>query len=316
MQQPVTMVAWAGPSIALTTLVVRILSVCLTRLTRSRDVNAQLADSARRLSAAQAPEQAWDMVRAAAQAIVPDAAEVRVAVTGDRAITQAGEGAVLLEVSDGNRRHGWLRVATSRRLGAEQREALTVLASQAAIVLDSLALRARLAYRASYDTLTALPNRTHFADRLTDAIAERPVAALFIDLDDFKAVNDTLGHAAGDELLAEVGVRLSRSLRSGDVAARLGGDEFAVLVDGVGTVADATAVARRILDALSRPFRLDGRLVHVRPSIGIALGTADPTGPADRAATVLSQADTAMYLAKTRGKNRYEVYDATTAGRA
>jgi diguanylate cyclase (GGDEF)-like protein len=339
-QRPLDMVAWAGPSIVLTTLVVRILSVCLTRLARSRDVNARLADSTRRLSAARAADQAWDVVREGARAIVPDATEVRLAVTGDHASALAGEGAVLLEVSggngrlsdgngqlserngrrsDGNGRHGWLRIAAPRPLCAEEREALSVLVSQAAIVLDRLALRAQLAYRASYDTLTALPNRTHFADRLTGAIAERPVAALFIDLDDFKAVNDTLGHAAGDQLLAEVGARLSRSLRSGDVAARLGGDEFAVLVDGVATVADATAVARRILEALSRPFRLDGRFVHVRPSIGIALGAAGRSGPADpaeRASTVLSRADLAMYLAKTHGKNRYEVYDEVMAGRA
>ncbi len=309
MQRPVDVVAWAGPSIVLTTLVVRILSVCLTRLTRSRDINARLADGTRGLSAAQAADQAWAVVREGARAIVPDATEVRLAVTGDRATALADDGAVLLEVSDGNGRHGWLRVTAPRPLCPEQREALSVLVSQAAIVLDSLALRAQLAYRASHDTLTALPNRTHFADRLAGAIAERPVAALFIDLDDFKAVNDTLGHAAGDELLAEVGARLSRSLRSGDIAARLGGDEFAVLVDGVGTVADATTVARRVLEALSRPFRLDNRLVHVRPSIGIALGAASPTEPAERAATVLSRADVAMYVAKTNGKNRYEVYD-------
>ena len=151
------------------------------------------------------------------------------------------------------------------------------------------------------DPLTALPNRRLFRDRLSQAIrsVERsrgPVSVLFLDLDHFKRVNDEHGHQTGDALIREVGVRIGRTLRTGDTLGRLGGDEFAVVLPGV-DVNDASALAGRIVAALAQPFYIDGVAIEVRASIGIA---ASPTDGFD-ADTLLRCADVAMFVAKRSG---------------
>ncbi len=171
-------------------------------------------------------------------------------------------------------------------------------------------LEERLTYQAFHDPLTDLANRRRFVDRTRDALGPESqlgtVAALFVDLDDFKTVNDTLGHAAGDELLVGVAERLRLATRSGDTAARLGGDEFGILLGSIADVSDATRAADRLLDLLREPVRVAGTQVVVRASIGIAVADAGSLD-VDR---LLHDADVAMYRAKALGKGRYEVFAA------
>ncbi len=168
--------------------------------------------------------------------------------------------------------------------------------------------------QAFHDSITNLANRALFRDRVLHAIErqerdQRPIAVLFMDLDDFKTINDSLGHAAGDGLLAEVGDRLKGALRAADTAARLGGDEFAVLLEDGGDGVQAADVAERIMQMLLQPFLLEGKEVFVRASVGIAVadGTAPPGEEA--AEELLRNADVAMYMAKERGKGRYQVFE-------
>ena len=135
-------------------------------------------------------------------------------------------------------------------------------------VSERKAFEAQLAHQAFHDAVTELPNRALFRDRVGQAVArqrrsEDQLAVLFLDLDDFKTINDSLGHAAGDALLREVGERLQGCIRSGDTAARLGGDEFAILLESIDRESRATHVAERVLDALAAPFALEGRDVSV-----------------------------------------------------
>jgi diguanylate cyclase (GGDEF)-like protein len=167
-----------------------------------------------------------------------------------------------------------------------------------------------LTRQANHDSLTGLANRAAFRARLEAALA-RPerrsgtLAVLFVDLDDFKDVNDTLGHAAGDDLLSVVAARLAATVRSGDLVARLGGDEFALLLDGVPDPAVALAVAERTVTALAAPVEINGTWVHVGASVGLAM-RHDDSDPE----SLMREADVAMYTAKGRGKNRVEQYDA------
>jgi diguanylate cyclase (GGDEF)-like protein/PAS domain S-box-containing protein len=175
-------------------------------------------------------------------------------------------------------------------------------------------LESQLRERALHDPLTGLPNRALFLDRIEQALQragrdDELVSVAFIDLDDFKAINDTLGHAAGDELLVGVADRLRQTLRGMDTAARLGGDEFAVLLAGLPEHAEVVRVAERLLDALSAPHELGGQARHALPSIGISIG-----GDGATAEDLMRQADAAMYAAKRAGKGRYEVYVRETAG--
>jgi diguanylate cyclase (GGDEF)-like protein/PAS domain S-box-containing protein len=171
--------------------------------------------------------------------------------------------------------------------------------------------QSRLAHELLHDRLTALPNRVLFVDRLTQSVArtarrETLLAVLFVDLDRFKLVNDSLGHEAGDRLLVEVATRLQGVLRSGDTAARFGGDEFTLLCEEVVDEEQATAIADRVLAVLSVPFLLDGSPVHLTGSVGIALCDGAPTV---RAEDLLRDADAAMHRAKDLGKARYELFD-------
>jgi diguanylate cyclase (GGDEF)-like protein len=168
-------------------------------------------------------------------------------------------------------------------------------------------LKEELRHRAYHDTLTGLANRTLFYDRVSQALESRGpgvrVAVLFLDLDDFKTVNDTLGHSAGDELLLAVAARLRHEIRPDDVAARLGGDEFAVLAE-VATEDEAVRIGQRLLDALEAPFTIDGQDVAVHSSVGIAFDDRDCG-----AEELLRNADVAMYSAKRQGKRSLAVFE-------
>jgi diguanylate cyclase (GGDEF)-like protein len=172
-----------------------------------------------------------------------------------------------------------------------------------------------LEHRAFHDVLTNLPNRALFAERLEHAMlraGEGSVAVLFLDLDNFKTVNDTLGHAAGDDLLVSATRRLIDCVRREDTIARLGGDEFTILLEQMRDPSDAARMAERIADALRQPFELKGQHVVISSSIGIALDTDRSHRPDD----LLREADLAMYRAKSSGKARYEIFDTGMAERA
>jgi diguanylate cyclase (GGDEF)-like protein/PAS domain S-box-containing protein len=169
--------------------------------------------------------------------------------------------------------------------------------------------RNRLTWLAQFDALTGLPNRHRLGACLEEAIANaaassRRAGVMFIDLDRFKSVNDMLGHSVGDELLAQAGARLQDCVGAFDVVARLGGDEFAVVLPQLDATIEAEAIARRIVEALSQPFVLQGQQLFVSASVGIA---AYPDDGID-AATLLKSADTAMYSAKQNGRNNYQFY--------
>jgi diguanylate cyclase (GGDEF)-like protein/PAS domain S-box-containing protein len=175
-------------------------------------------------------------------------------------------------------------------------------------VRERKAFEQQLHHAAFHDALTGLPNRALFEDRVRQAVArarrsETLVAVLFVDLDDFKTVNDSLGHAAGDDLLRLTAARLDESLRAEDTAARLGGDEFAVLVEGLDDADGVARVAERIHEALDRPFRVGDEELFVRASIGIAIREGDQLDK-----DLLRNADTAMYAAKGAGKGRHELF--------
>jgi diguanylate cyclase (GGDEF)-like protein/PAS domain S-box-containing protein len=171
----------------------------------------------------------------------------------------------------------------------------------------------QLSHQAFHDSLTGLANRVLFRDRVTHALErqerdQKPVSVLFMDLDDFKTVNDSLGHAAGDVLLGEVGERIRQILRAPDTAARLGGDEFAVLLEDSGDGIGAADVADRLIQSLDAPFHLENKEVFVRASIGIAV--AEPgDAEIDDVEALMRNADVAMYMAKERGKNRYQMFE-------
>ncbi|MBF0623509.1 MAG: diguanylate cyclase [Magnetococcales bacterium] len=170
----------------------------------------------------------------------------------------------------------------------------------------------RLQHQAHHDVLTGLPNRILMTDRLGRALAQarrdkRQVGLLYVDLDGFKPINDTHGHGAGDAVLREVANHLGRLIRASDTAARVGGDEFVIILGGVQGEADVTAVADKVLAALSRTFWVDGRACVVGASIGIALFPRD----AETGEELLGRGDTAMYQAKREGRNRYCIWQRT-----
>jgi diguanylate cyclase (GGDEF)-like protein/PAS domain S-box-containing protein len=174
-----------------------------------------------------------------------------------------------------------------------------------------------LEFRAHHDLLTGLPNRTQFVRRLSDSLAgagsaSGHVAVCYIDLDNFKVINDSLGHAAGDRLLTIAAERLAQALRPGDVVGRFGGDEFTVLLRDVADPDEAVAVAERLVDALRPPFVLDGEQRYLTASVGLTV-TGDPLSKPD---DLLRDADTAMYRAKEQGKSQCAVFDDSLRERA
>ena len=176
-------------------------------------------------------------------------------------------------------------------------------------ITERRALEAQLTWQAFHDPLTNLANRALFRERVDRALSQRAatpgsVAVLFLDLDNFKTINDSMGHAAGDQLLFEVGRRLLNATRGCDTVARLGGDEFAILIDNVRVAADCVRVAERVLLSMQTPVQLDGAEVTVSTSIGIVRDAGDET-----ADDILRNADVAMYNAKQRGKGRHSLFE-------
>jgi diguanylate cyclase (GGDEF)-like protein len=204
---------------------------------------------------------------------------------------------------------GTLMVAFNRMMGTIEQQADEI--NQFPKRLEQLT---RQAFR---DALTGLPNRALFMDRLTHGLTRarrrhEHVAVLFLDLDRFKVINDTLGHTVGDQLLVEVSNRLGSSLRPGDTVARLGGDEFGLLLEDVADAETAELVALRIEAELAKPLSFEGREVFVTASIGIALSSERLGTPEE----VLRDADLAMYHAKAKGKARHEIFDGTMSAPA
>jgi diguanylate cyclase (GGDEF)-like protein/PAS domain S-box-containing protein len=222
----------------------------------------------------------------------------------------AGEGTATVEYRvvhrDGTRR--WVESAMRLVRGADG-EPEEIVAVTRDINERKLA-ELELARQALHDGLTGLPNRALFLDRLGQALkrAQRrgsAVAVLFLDLDRFKNVNDSLGHDAGDRLLIDVAARLRRSLRPADTLARFGGDELTLLCDDIAGEADARTIAERIAELFREPFRLDDGEAYLQASVGIALSTTGTEQPED----LIRDADAAMYRAKERGRARVEVFD-------
>jgi diguanylate cyclase (GGDEF)-like protein len=205
---------------------------------------------------------------------------------------------------------------SGRSVSRDDVDVLESLAGHAAVLLENdrlersltelTTLKEQLRHQAFHDALTGLPNRALFAERVEHALARNAAgtAVLFLDLDDFKMINDSFGHHAGDELLVTVARRVEHAVREHDLPARLGGDEFAVLATGTSR-ADVEAIADRLVRALEQPFLVGGRDVSVHASVGIAYG-ADGVSHAD---DLLRNADVAMYDAKQGGKRRFAVYE-------
>ena len=227
---------------------------------------------------------------------------------------------------------GMLITETPKKLPSETAQSLATLASELALALDRVrltndllrltdelrqdivrreALECELAHRAFHDSLTELPNRALLVERLQQALARgrrgrRRPGVVFIDLDDFKEVNDSLGHRLGDQLLIGVAQRLRAAIRPGDTAARFGGDEFVVLLEDLAHEDEAVQVVDRFLKRMQAAFVLEDHPVHVGASIGIALSRQPGAATADE---LLREADLAMYAAKKRGKHQYVAFD-------
>jgi len=188
-------------------------------------------------------------------------------------------------------------------------EDTTLIAAISRDIRARLAIEEKVSYLAQFDALTGLPNRNLFQDRLTQAMAlakrnDWPMAVLFIDLDRFKLINDTLGHGAGDKLLKEAAERLRSCVRASDTVGRLGGDEFAAILSELGKPGDAGLVAQKIIDVFKRPFDLEGKESYVTASVGVTLYPAD----SDSAEALVVNADAAMYRAKEQGRNNYQYF--------
>jgi diguanylate cyclase (GGDEF)-like protein/PAS domain S-box-containing protein len=221
-----------------------------------------------------------------------------------------GPGRVVVPVRGEARVRGAL-YAHGEQFSAEALAYLHTVASLLSTGLQRIDSEARLSFLAQFDPLTGLPNRALLADRFSQMIVQAkrrgaPLGVLFIDLDDFKLVNDSIGHAGGDELLRETARRLQAAVRTGDTIARISGDEFAVVLTDLTRPEDAALVAQKILDGLSAPLMLSGQETFVTASVGIA---AYP-GDGEDAETLLGAADAAMYRAKQSGRNAYQFFTA------
>src|ERR1700688_3632673 len=222
---------------------------------------------------------------------------------------------------------GMLLLLNPRRgvtLGAHEQSLLSTVAGLISVALENGQLaeaikamsveKAELARRAFYDPLTQIANRSLFIETVATSLAQlassqRPIAVMFIDLDGFKEINDTFGHAVGDRVLSAVAARLRVQVRKLDMAARIGGDEFGMLLDGMRHFSDAAVVAARIIENLRRPIPIGDAMVTIGASVGVAVveDAADVLDPEE----LMRRADMAMYLAKRQGKDRFVVFDET-----
>jgi diguanylate cyclase (GGDEF)-like protein/PAS domain S-box-containing protein len=197
---------------------------------------------------------------------------------------------------------------TSRAIRSGETGAIAEIVSVSRDISERRQAEAQIEYQAYHDALTGLPNRLLFRDRLTIALAhakrsQTPLTVMFLDLDRFKYVNDTLGHSLGDELLRAVAARLRTVLREGDTISRMGGDEFTILLGDVTSAGDAAKIAQKLLDTVAHPLRVEGHELYVTTSIGIAMFPED----GDTAEALLKNADSAMYRAKEVGRNSYQL---------
>ncbi|MCB1883174.1 MAG: EAL domain-containing protein [Geminicoccaceae bacterium] len=213
---------------------------------------------------------------------------------GVRAHLREGSGTATLSIDDGR----MIAFAVRRIAGANW-----------IVVLDDITAASRseaFAHRlARHDPLTDLPNRRHFLESLSRAVGQGPVALLCLDLDRFKPVNDTLGHPIGDALLRVVAERLCGAVRKGDTVARLGGDEFAVLLEGLDVAGATDGLARRLVDLIGRTYIVDGHMINIGVSVGIALAPNDAADPD----TLLKHADLALYRAKGQGRGTFRFFE-------
>src|SRR5258708_1773524 len=196
-----------------------------------------------------------------------------------------------------------------RRFGEDDLSFLQSVANILALAVERKGAEERLAYLAQFHALTTLPNRHLFHDRFLQTMAQgrrrgNPMAVLYIDLDRFKLVNDTQGHGAGDKLLKEAAARLTQCIRSADTVWRFGGDEFVAVLSDLAKPGDASIVAQKMIDALARPFDLDGHDTYVGASVGITLFPGD----SEEAGALIMNADTAMYRAKEQGRSTYQYF--------
>jgi diguanylate cyclase (GGDEF)-like protein/PAS domain S-box-containing protein len=207
----------------------------------------------------------------------------------------------------------WLANPAEGRLAAADADFVQALANILADAIQQRGTEDRIRYQALHDPLTDLPNRVLFLDRLGHALT-RPgaeVAVVLLDIDNFKLVNDSLGHSAGDELLRKIAPRLTDALRPGDTIARLGGDEFVVLLEHIADERAAAHVAERIVAAFEVPFELSAGEHFAKASLGIAIATGEEEEPS----ALIRDADAAMYQAKARGRARFEVFDGAMRAR-
>ncbi len=245
----------------------------------------------------------------------PFPANVKASVVYDLEEKHLGWRWLLCNISERKQAEEMLyRAYSELEIRVAERTAELVKANQKLLneITERKRVESQLLHLAFHDTLTGLANRVAFMNRLKHAInyskrhSDYLYAVLFIDLDRFKVINDSLGHLNGDQLLLAIASRLEICVRSIDTAARLGGDEFTILLEGIQDVSDAIKVAERIQKELALPFELDGQEVFITASIGIALSsTVDYQHPEE----LLRDADTAMYRAKVLGRARYELFN-------
>lgn len=200
---------------------------------------------------------------------------------------------------------------SEREWSKNEESILMAIAASIGVVLQRRWTEDMIRYQAFHDLLTGLPNRILFGDRLLQALTQAQlhqsmIAVMFLDLDRFKTINDTLGHAVGDQLLQSSAQRLISCIRESDIVARWGGDEFTLLLPQVTCAEDAAQIAQRILEVMQPAFNLEGYELHVTSSIGIALSPQDGTD----AQSLLKNADAALYRAKDQGRNNYQFYNA------
>ena len=231
-----------------------------------------------------------------------------------QAALQAGlHGALALPITSGGKTFGVIELFGAQAIRSEEAlmHWLHSLSAQIGQSFQRKVAEDRLRYIATHDSLTDLPNRSLFNERLRHALHQgtrynRGIAVMFIDIDRFKVVNDSLGHSAGDRLLQDCAKRLTECLRESDTVARLGGDEFVVMVENFTAPKDAIAVAQKVLTGLAKPFFVDGQEFLMSASIGISIFPGD----GEDAETLLKNADIAMYRAKDQGRNNYQFYSA------